>query len=280
MTTPTLPMLRRIVRRALAEDVGRGDVTSQAVVPTAAKCAAAVAMREAGVIAGLAVAEIVFREVDAGVDFRALAADGDAVDKGAVVAEVSGPARAVLTAERTALNFLQRMSGIATLTRRYVSAVAGTSARILDTRKTAPGLRRLDKWAVALGGGTNHRFGLYDGILIKDNHLRLAGGVRAAVGAAKQGAPHRLRVQVEVESLEQAREALDARAESLLLDNMSPRDMRAVVELARGRALTEASGGVTLKNVREIAETGVDFISVGALTHSAPALDIALDISA
>ncbi|UCH34475.1 MAG: carboxylating nicotinate-nucleotide diphosphorylase [Armatimonadota bacterium] len=280
MTTPTLPMLRRIVRRALAEDVGRGDVTSQAVVPTAAKCAAAVAMREAGVIAGLAVAEIVFREVDAGVDFRASAADGDAVDKGAVVAEVSGPARAVLTAERTALNFLQRMSGIATLTRRYVSAVAGTSARILDTRKTAPGLRRLDKWAVALGGGTNHRFGLYDGILIKDNHLRLAGGVRAAVGAAKQGAPHRLRVQVEVESLEQAREALDARAESLLLDNMSPRDMRAVVELARGRALTEASGGVTLKNVREIAETGVDFISVGALTHSAPALDIALDISA
>ena len=184
----------------------------------------------------------------------------------------------MLTAERTALNFMQRMSGIATLTRRYVTAIAGTNARILDTRKTAPGLRCLDKWAVALGGGCNHRFGLYDGILIKDNHVRMRGGVPAAIAAARRAAPHGLKIQVEVETLDQVQQALDAGADALLLDNMSAADLRRAADLVRGRAPTEASGGVTLDTVREIAETGVDFISVGALTHSPPALDISLDI--
>jgi nicotinate-nucleotide pyrophosphorylase (carboxylating) len=197
---------------------------------------------------------------------------------GAAIAAISGRARSLLIAERTALNFLQRMSGIATLTRRYVEAVAGAGARILDTRKTAPGLRCLDKWAVALGGGANHRFGLFDGILIKDNHLRCAGGICPAVAAARAAAPHGLKVQVEVETIAQVREALDCGADALLLDNMSLDDMRAAVGLARGRALTEASGGVTLETVRGIAQAGVDFISVGALTHSAPALDIALEV--
>ena len=279
MIAPTPQMLRRIVRRALDEDIGRGDVTTQSVIPAEATCGGAIVIRSPGVVAGLEVARLVFHEVDPGVEFRGKAADGDAAERGATVAEVAGSARAILTAERTALNFLQRMSGIATLTRRYVAAVQGTNARILDTRKTAPGLRCLDKWAVALGGGANHRFGLYDGILIKDNHLRIAGGVAPAVAAARRGGPHGLSIQVEVETVGQAREALDAGADALLLDNMAPAEMREIVELARGRALTEASGRVKLENVRAIAASGVDFISVGALTHSAPALDIALDIS-
>jgi nicotinate-nucleotide pyrophosphorylase (carboxylating) len=278
MIEPSREIVRKIVRRALAEDIGHGDVTTQCVVPAQARCSGLVVARGEGVIAGVHVAEIVFREVDDRVEFRAHAADGSPVEKGATIAAVAGSARSVLTAERTALNLLQRMSGIATLTRRYVAAVEGTGARILDTRKTAPGLRSLDKWAVALGGGSNHRFGLYDGILIKDNHLRLAGGVRAAVTAARRGAPHGLKIQVEVETPEEVKEALAAGADALLLDNMSPADLRASVRLAKGRALTEASGGVSLDTARQIAETGVDFISVGALTHSAPALDIALDI--
>jgi nicotinate-nucleotide pyrophosphorylase (carboxylating) len=271
-------MVRSIIRRALDEDIGRGDVTSQGVIPADATCSALVVARCPGVIAGARVAQMVFEETDPAIDVGAQVADGELVDKGGAIADVRGPARSVLMAERTALNFLQRMSGIATLTRRYVNAVAGTKARILDTRKTAPGLRCLDKWAVALGGGVNHRFGLYDGILIKDNHLRIAGGVAAAVAAARKAAPQGLKIQVEVETLEQVRQALAAGADALLFDNMSPGDLRRAIELARGRALTEASGGVTLENVREVADTGVDFISIGALTHSAPALDIALDI--
>jgi nicotinate-nucleotide pyrophosphorylase (carboxylating) len=272
-------MVVEIVRRALREDLGRGDITSQAVVPAAARGSGVVVARQAGVIAGLEVARMAFHEVDSRIEVSVLAADGDALPAGAVLAEVAGYTRALLAAERTALNFLQRMSGIATLTRRYVDAVAGTAVRILDTRKTAPGLRCLDKWAVALGGGANHRFGLFDGVLIKDNHLRPAGGIAAAVAAARADVPHGMKVQVEVETLAQAKEALERGADALLLDNMSRQDLRAAVELARGRALTEASGGVTLETVRAIAETGVDLISVGALTHSAPALDIALEIA-
>jgi len=279
MTAPTSQMVRQIVRRALREDIGRGDVTTESVIPAEARCSATIIAREPGVIAGLEVACAVFAEVDDRLDFRALVADGEAVDGDARIAQVAGPARPLLTGERTALNFLQRMSGIATIARRYVDAVAGTGARILDTRKTAPGLRRLDKWAVALGGATNHRLGLYDGILIKDNHLRLAGGVGAAVAAARRAAPGGLSMQVEAETLQQVQQALDAGADALLLDNMSPAEMRRAVELSRGRALTEASGGVTLETVREIADTGVDYISVGALTHSPRALDIALEIS-
>jgi nicotinate-nucleotide pyrophosphorylase (carboxylating) len=272
-------MVLKMVRRALREDIGRGDVTSQSVVPAAARACGLIVARGPGVIAGLEVAVVVFRETDEAVEFRRRVADGEAVEAGTVAAEVTGAARALLAAERTALNFLQRMSGIATLTRQYVAAVAGTGARILDTRKTAPGLRVLDKWAVALGGGANHRFGLFDGVLVKDNHLRLAGGVSQAVAAARAGAPHGLRIQVEVETAAQAREALECGVDALLLDNMDLTDMRAAVKLSRGRALTEASGGVTLETVRQIAEAGVDFISVGALTHSAPALDVALDIT-
>jgi len=279
MVEPAPEIVRDIVRRALEEDIGHADVTTQSVVPPEARCWGAVVARREGIVAGLRVAETVFRELDDAVEFRARVADGSFVAEGATVATVAGSARSILTAERTALNFLQRMSGIATVTRRYVSAVEGTGARILDTRKTAPGLRCLDKWAVALGGGSNHRFGLYDGILIKDNHLRLAGGVATAVTAARRNAPHGLKIQVEVETLEQVHEALESGADALLLDNMSVSDLRASVGLAKGRALTEASGGVNLETVREVAETGVDFISVGALTHSVPALDIALDIS-
>ena len=279
MIPPDPRMVRDIVRRALREDVGRGDITTQCVVPAEARASAAVIARQAGVIAGLEVARAVFTEVDAGVEFRAPAADGDAVDAGAVIAGAAGRARSLLTAERSALNFLQRMSGIATLTRRYVEAVEGTGARILDTRKTAPGLRCLDKWAVALGGGANHRFGLFDGVLIKDNHLRLAKDVPTALTCARACAPHGLKIQVEVETIAQAREALQCGADALLLDNMGPDEMRAVMDLARGRALIEASGGVTLDTVRRVAETGVDFISVGALTHSAPALDIAFEVT-
>jgi len=279
MVEPAPEIVRDIVRRALEEDLGHADVTTQSVVPPEARCSGAVVARQEGIVAGLRVAETVFGEVDGAIEFQARLADGSSVAKGATVATVAGSARSILTAERTALNFLQRMSGIASLTRRYVSAVEGTGARILDTRKTAPGLRGLDKWAVALGGGSNHRFGLYDGILIKDNHLRLAGGVAAAVAAARRSAPHGLWIQVEVETLEQVQEALESGADALLLDNMSLADLHDSVRLAKGRALAEASGGVNLETVRQIAETGVDFISVGALTHSAPALDIALDIS-
>jgi len=278
MIVPTPAIVRDIVRRALREDVGRADITTQAVVPAAAQAAARIVARHPGVIAGLEVARMTFMEVDAALQVHVLVADGEAVAGGAAIAAISGRARSLLIAERTALNFLQRMSGIATLTRRYVEAVAGAGARILDTRKTAPGLRCLDKWAVALGGGANHRFGLFDGILIKDNHLRCAGGICPAVAAARAAAPHGLKVQVEVETIAQVREALDCGADALLLDNMSLDDMRAAVGLARGRALTEASGGVTLETVRGIAQAGVDFISVGALTHSAPALDIALEV--
>jgi nicotinate-nucleotide pyrophosphorylase (carboxylating) len=278
MIAPTRRMIRKLVVRALEEDIGHGDVTTRSVVPAEATSKGVIVTRRAGVVAGLEVAAVVFAEVEPAIEFRARAQDGAAVVEGERVAEVAGPSRGVLSAERTALNFLQRMSGIATLTRAYVRAVEGTRARILDTRKTAPGLRCLDKWAVALGGGGNHRFGLYDGILIKDNHLRAAGGVAAAVAAARRSALHALKIQVEVETLEQVRAALEAGAEALLLDNMSLTDMRRAVEAARGRATCEASGGVTLDNVHATAETGVDFISVGALTHSAAALDIALDL--
>jgi len=268
-----------IVRRALSEDIGHGDVTTQAVVPTATRCAGVILARMPGVAAGIEVARIAFDEADASVTFNAGTQDGGGLAAGDVIARLAGPAASILTAERTALNFLQRMSGIATLTRRYVDAVAGLEVRILDTRKTAPGLRVLDKWAVTLGGGSNHRFGLYDGILIKDNHLRIAGGVAAAVRAARSAAPHSLKIQVEVETLGQVQQALDAGADALLLDNMGLADLRYAVEAVGGRALIEASGGVTLATVREIAETGVNYISVGALTHSPPALDIALEIS-
>jgi len=261
------------VRAFLAEDIGDGDLTSESVVPADARLEASLLLKERGVVCGLEVAESVFRELDSSVVFERFANDGDETE--GEVARVSGNARALLSGERTALNLVGRLSGIATLTRAYVDAIAGTGATILDTRKMTPGLRALEKLAVRAGGGTNHRFGLYDGILVKDNHLRLAGGVADAVRRAQgQG----VLVEVECETLEDVREALEARADLLLLDNMSVSQLCEAVLLAGGRAKTEASGGVTLEAVRAIAATGVDFISVGALTHSARSLDISMEV--
>jgi nicotinate-nucleotide pyrophosphorylase (carboxylating) len=260
------------VRGWLAEDVGAGDATTTAVVDDSATCEAQLHVKEPGVICGLDVAAAVFAEL--GATLEPLAADGDAVEPGPV-ARVVGPARAVLTGERLALNLLGRLSGIATLTRRYVDAVDGTGATILDTRKTTPGLRDLEKYAVRCGGGTNHRFRLDDGVLIKDNHLRLAGSIGEAVARARGAG---LPVEVECDTVAQVGEALLAGADRILLDNMSLGELRDAVSLTAGRAELEASGGVTLDTVRPIAETGVDFISVGALTHSARALDVSLEV--
>jgi len=260
---------------ALSEDVGTGDLTTQQVVPADATCTAQILVKEPGVVCGLHVADEVFHQLDPDLRYELLAADGDSVDGRTAVARLAGRAAPVLTGERTALNFLGRLSGIATLTRRFVDAVEGTGAEILDTRKTTPGLRALEKHAVECGGGRNHRFGLYDAILIKDNHLAVAGSIADAVARARgAGVP----VQVEVDTLDQLREALEAGADSILLDNMPPDTMREAVEITAGRAKLEASGGVTLDTIRAIAETGVDFISIGALTHSARALDVSLEV--
>jgi nicotinate-nucleotide pyrophosphorylase (carboxylating) len=261
------------VRSFLAEDIGDGDVTTESVVPAGARLEATLVLKERGVVAGLEVAEAVFRELDSDVEFEHVAQDGDVVE--GEVARVAGDARALLTGERTALNLLGRLSGIATVTARYVEAVEGTGATILDTRKTTPGLRALEKLAVRAGGGTNHRFGLHDGVLIKDNHLRLGGGIARSVRSARETG---LAVEVECETLDDVREALAAAADTILLDNMTLDQLREAVREVGGRAKTEASGGVTLDTVRAIAETGVDFISVGALTHSARSLDVSLEV--
>jgi len=261
------------VRAWLAEDFGDGDITSEAVVPESATAEAAILLKERGVVCGLEVVHAVFAELDPNVRFEAIAADGN--EKEGEVARLEGDARALLGGERLALNALGRLSGIATLTRRYVDAVAGTEATILDTRKTTPGLRTLEKYAVRCGGGTNHRLGLDDGILIKDNHLRVAGSIGVAVERAKATC---VEVEVECDTLDQVREALDAGADMILLDNMSPPQLAEAVALAGGSARLEASGGVTLANVRAVAESGVDFISIGALTHSARALDVSMEV--
>lgn len=269
------------VQLALAEDVGAGDLTSLATVPGHATATAVVVAREALVVAGLPVAEAVFRQVDPALEITCLAADGDSVGAEQPLMRAAGAARSILTAERVALNFLQRLSGIATLTRQYVDAIQGARATILDTRKTTPGLRRLEKYAVECGGGQNHRFGLFDMVLIKDNHLAalrdaLPNPIAAAVQRARERYPG-VRIEVETDTLEQVELALEAGVDLVLLDNMTGIQLRLAVQKARGRALTEASGGVNLGTVRAIAETGVDLISVGALTHSARAVDIALD---
>ena len=263
-----------IVARALAEDVGDGDVTTTATVPEDARARARITQKAPGVVFGLDVAERTFRALDPEVAFERLTAEGQWREGGPVL-QIEGSSRAILTAERTALNFLQRLSGVAPLTARYVLAVAGTGARILDTRKTTPGLRALEKAAVAAGGGTNHRVGLYDAILIKENHAALAGGVGEAVRRARAAAPGLL-VEVECRTLAEVDEALAAGAPRILLDNMTVEQLRDAVARVDRRAELEASGGVTLETVREIAATGVQFVSVGALTHSPPALDLSL----
>jgi nicotinate-nucleotide pyrophosphorylase (carboxylating) len=265
------------VKNALAEDIGSGDITTSLTVPAHARTDAVIVSRSDGVLAGIDVARAVFAAVDGRIVFEAMMEDGSEIARDDLIANVQGGATGILTGERVALNLLQRMSGIATLTARYVSLVAHTRARIVDTRKTTPGLRVLEKYAVTAGGGHNHRFGLYDGILIKDNHIAAAGGMRTAVTAAKANAPHTLKIEVEVTDLDELEEAIDSGADAVLLDNMPVETMRRAVEFAAGRVILEASGGVTEENVAVIAGTGVDLISVGALTHSAPALDMSLE---
>lgn len=263
------------IRRALDEDIGTGDVTTDSIVPAAARLSGNVVAKQSGVIAGLEVAKMVFEQLSRDVGFTANMSEGSSVEKGTVVAQVKGSARALLTGERTALNLLGRMSGIATLTRQFVEAVAGTNAVILDTRKTAPGLRAVDKLAVRLGGGQNHRTGLFDMVLIKDNHIDFAGSITAAVERVRVNGTE-LVIEVEVRTLDDLREALDRNVERVLLDNMTIETMRQAVAINAGRAKLEASGNIMLQSVRAVAETGVDFISVGALTHSAPVFDVSL----
>ncbi len=263
-----------LVARALAEDVGDGDVTTEATVPETARARAVITQKAPGVVFGLDVAEETFRALDPQVEVRRLVSEGQWREGGAVMT-VEGSARAILTAERTALNFLQRLSGVATMAARCVRAVDGTGAKILDTRKTTPGLRSLEKAAVAAAGATNHRAGLYDAVLIKENHCALAGGVGEAVRKARERWPE-LPLEVECRTLAEIDDALRAGARRILLDNMNVAQLRAAVDRVNGRARLEASGGVTLQTLREIASTGVQFVSVGALTHSAPALDLSL----
>jgi nicotinate-nucleotide pyrophosphorylase (carboxylating) len=268
-----------VVDAALEEDIGDGDITCRLVVPPDARAVGELVAEAPGIVAGLEIARAVFLRVDPQAVVLLESRDGDRVREGQVLARVEGQAAGVLTAERTALNFLMHLSGIATLTAQFVERVKGTGATILDTRKTMPGLRALEKYAVRMGGGSNHRMGLDDMILIKDNHIHLAGGVRQALERVSRREGKSLPVEIEVSDLAQVREALEAGAERLLLDNMEIGTLRQAVILAKGRAKVEASGGVTLETVREVALTGVDFISVGALTHSAPALDMSLEVS-
>ena len=275
---PPHESIQAVVRRALAEDVGAGDVTTTAIVDPRDIAQARIAFRESGIVAGLSVVREVFAQLDPTADVDAAVPDGSRVSAGETAAVVHASTRGMLTGERVALNFLQRLCGIATLTRAFVDAVEETEVRILDTRKTTPTLRALEKYAVRMGGGANHRAGLYDAILIKDNHIAAAGSVTAAIGRARRAAPEGMAIQVEVESPDEATAAVAAGALRLLFDNMAPSEVRRAVALVAGNVRLEVTGGVTLANVREYAVTGVHDISVGALTHSAPAIDIGLDL--
>ena len=265
-----------LLELAFAEDIGIGDITTEATVPDSQQAVGSIVAKSGGVVAGLPVAMRVFERLDATLIFRPLVNDGDEVVAGTRIAEVQGSAKTILIGERTALNFLQRLSGIATLTAQFVNAVSDYDVKIVDTRKTAAGWRAVQKYAVRIGGGHNHRFGLFDGVLIKDNHIVAAGGIANAVQKSRAVVPHTAKIEVEVETAAQVDEALKAGADVLLLDNMSVELMRRVVEKIGGRALTEASGGITLEQVRAVAATGVNVISVGALTHSAMPLDMSL----
>ncbi len=274
-----------IIRRALLEDIGTGDITTALTIPKDSTSKARIIAKEAGVLAGLEVAALVFGLTansysamgeDLGVTL--VSGDGVTISPGDAVIEIEGPTATILTGERVALNLLQHMSGIATKTAHLVELVAHTKAQIVDTRKTTPGLRILEKYAVRMGGGHNHRFGLYDAVLIKDNHIAAAGGVKEAVEGAKAGAPHTIKIEVECDTIEQVEQALGAGADMILLDNMAPDTLRKAVEICEGRALTEASGGITEESIVAVAESGVDLISVGALTHSVKALDLSLEI--
>ncbi len=273
-------IIEPIVRAALLEDLGRaGDITTDAIVPLDVEVTAVIAARQPGVVAGLDAALLAFELIDPALSVKRIRADGARISRGEVVARINGRARGVLAAERTALNLLSRMSGVATATRALADAIAGTRAKIVCTRKTTPGLRTLEKEAVRLGGGANHRFGLDDAMLIKDNHIALAGGVRAALERARRHAGHLVKIELEVDTLDQLAEALDVGVDAVLLDNMTPEAMRRAVAMVDGRAVTEASGRISLETAPAIAATGVDLISSGWITHSAPILDLGLDIA-
>jgi nicotinate-nucleotide pyrophosphorylase (carboxylating) len=280
---PTLPqnLIEAAVRAALDEDLGlAGDITTNATIAPGTMAEAVISARKPGVVAGLALAETAFRALGPETRFSIEIGDGNAVNSGAVIARLSGDARTLLTAERVALNFLGRLSGIATLTRQYVDRISGTHAKIVDTRKTTPGLRAFEKYAVRCGGGYNHRVGLFDAVLIKDNHIVAAGGVAAAIRATKAAVGHMTKIEVEVDTLAQLEIVIREKVDCVLLDNMKPADLAKAVNIVAGRCLTEASGGVSLETVKEIAQSGVDLISVGALTHSAAVLDLGLDFIA
>ena len=274
-----LRSLDPLIDLAFEEDIGIGDVTTEATVPPTQEGIGTLLAKSDGIVAGLPVAERVFAKLDETLEFRALVSDGDAVNAGTPIAEVQGSAKTILMGERTALNFLQRLSGIATLTAQFVEAASDYDAKIVDTRKTAAGWRAVQKYAVRVGGGSNHRFGLYDGVLIKDNHIVAAGGVRNAVRRAREIAPHTAKIEIEIETVDQVDEALAAGADILLLDNMPRSIMQGVVQEVGDRVITEASGGITLDQVQAVAATGVNFISVGALTHSAMPMDISLTLT-
>jgi len=271
-------LVDKIIKQALEEDIGTGDLTSSSIIPADATTRGIIHAKEAGIVAGIEVARRVFAFLDPKIVFFPRVADGQSVEKGEIIAEVEGKARVILMGERLALNLLQRLSGIATRTAGLVSLVGELRTRIVDTRKTTPGLRILEKYAVRVGGGHNHRFGLYDAVMIKDNHIKVAGGITKAIELAKRDVPHTVKIEVEVENLAGVQEALDAEADIIMLDNMDLETMRQAVKLIAGRALVEASGNMTEERIPQVAQTGVDIISVGALTHSIKALDISLDI--
>ena len=270
--------IQGIIETALREDIGAGDISTTATVDKKAEGSAEIIVKEGLIVAGILIAEAVFKTVDAGIAFKAFVKDGESVKKGKTIARISGRLSSLLAGERVALNFLQRLSGIATLTSCFVAKVKGCRAKILDTRKTTPGLRILEKYAIRMGGGFNHRFGLCDGILIKDNHIAAVGSIMEAVLRARENIPHNMLIEVEAKNLDEVRGAILAGADVIMLDNMKPAVMKQAVKIIGKKALIEASGGVNLQNVRVIAKTGVDFISIGALTHSARAVDISMEV--
>lgn len=271
--------IKTFISNALREDIGPGDLTTEALIPPDVEGKAELIAKEPLILAGIEASREVFHQVNQDINFLGRHTDGEELSPSTVIATISGPLRSLLTAERVALNLMQRLSGIATLTRQYVTRTERTKARIVDTRKTTPGLRALEKYAVRIGGGKNHRFGLFDGILIKDNHIAAVGSLTEAVKMAREKAPHPLKIEVETETLDQVREAVSAGADIIMLDNMGIETMKEAVRLINGKALIEASGGINLNNVRQVAETGVDLISVGAITHSARSMDISMEIA-
>ena len=271
-------LINKIIEQALLEDIGTGDITSESIVPSDLKAKGIIKTSEEGIVAGLNITSLVFKKLDSEIIFQEKIKDGTKVTRGKVLAEITGSARTILKGERVALNFLQRMSGIATITSKFCQEIEGFPVRIVDTRKTTPGLRILEKYAVSMGGGHNHRFGLYDAVLIKDNHIAVAGGIRPAVDSVRKQISHTVKIEVEVENLSQLQDALRVKADIIMLDNMDLDTMEEAVKIAKGKALIEASGGITLGKVRKIAQTGVDLISIGSLTHSVKALDINMEI--